>query len=61
MGSCSDNEQIRFSFAAWLNEKTVQKVVVVITEVESGEVQERWQFDIDCDKNMTHERQVLVH
>ncbi|XP_038060223.1 mitotic spindle assembly checkpoint protein MAD2A-like [Patiria miniata] len=41
----------------WLNEKTVQKVVVVITEVESGEVKERWQFDVECDKTMSHDSQ----
>ncbi|XP_071808754.1 mitotic spindle assembly checkpoint protein MAD2A-like [Asterias amurensis] len=41
----------------WLNKKTVQKVVVVIAEVDSGEVKERWQFDIQCDKTMTDESQ----
>ncbi|CAD7671115.1 unnamed protein product [Nyctereutes procyonoides] len=28
----------------------VQKLVVVISNTESGEVLERWQFDIECDK-----------
>ncbi|KAM9677402.1 mitotic spindle assembly checkpoint protein MAD2A-like isoform 2-T2 [Trichechus inunguis] len=28
----------------------VQKLVVVISNIESGEVLERWQFDIECDK-----------
>ncbi|XP_051992683.1 mitotic spindle assembly checkpoint protein MAD2A [Xyrauchen texanus] len=34
----------------WLFECTVQKLVVVITCLETNEVLERWQFDIDCDK-----------
>ncbi|XP_027709547.1 mitotic spindle assembly checkpoint protein MAD2A [Vombatus ursinus] len=34
----------------WLYNCSVQKLVVVISNIESGEVLERWQFDIECDK-----------
>ncbi|KAI2662272.1 Mitotic spindle assembly checkpoint protein MAD2A [Labeo rohita] len=34
----------------WLFDCTVQKLVVVITCLETNEVLERWQFDIQCDK-----------
>lgn len=36
--------------ADWLYKCSVQKLVVVISNIESGEVLERWQFDIECDK-----------
>jgi hypothetical protein len=29
----------------------VQKVIVVIANAATGETVERWQFDIECDKN----------
>ncbi|CAB1440224.1 unnamed protein product [Pleuronectes platessa] len=35
----------------WLFECTVQKLVLVITCLETNEVLERWQFDIECDKS----------
>uniref|UniRef100_G3N9U6 Mitotic spindle assembly checkpoint protein MAD2A n=1 Tax=Gasterosteus aculeatus TaxID=69293 RepID=G3N9U6_GASAC len=35
----------------WLFECTVQKFVLVITCLETNEVLERWQFDIECDKS----------
>ncbi|XP_028330732.1 mitotic spindle assembly checkpoint protein MAD2A [Gouania willdenowi] len=35
----------------WLMECTVQKLVLVITCLETNEVLERWQFDIQCDKS----------
>ncbi|MGH0131908.1 UNVERIFIED_CONTAM: hypothetical protein FKN15_068451 [Acipenser sinensis] len=35
----------------WLFNCTVQKLVVVITCIETNEVLERWQFDIECDKS----------
>ncbi|XP_012692856.1 mitotic spindle assembly checkpoint protein MAD2A [Clupea harengus] len=34
----------------WLFECSVQKLVLVITCLETNEVLERWQFDIECDK-----------
>jgi hypothetical protein len=34
--------------------------VVVISNIESGEVLERWQFDIECDKTVEYERYLLV-
>ena len=30
---------------------TVQKLVVVIKGVDTNEVLERWQFDVQCDKS----------
>ncbi|XP_024229616.1 mitotic spindle assembly checkpoint protein MAD2A-like [Oncorhynchus tshawytscha] len=35
----------------WLFDCTVQKLVLVITCLETSEVLERWQFDIECDKS----------
>ncbi|CAD7679562.1 unnamed protein product [Nyctereutes procyonoides] len=35
---------------AYVRNCSVQKLVVVISNTESGEVLERWQFDIECDK-----------
>lgn len=40
----------------WLMQKTVQKLVVVISENATNEVLERWQFDVECDKSATHSR-----
>ncbi|CAH1246426.1 mitotic spindle assembly checkpoint protein MAD2A-like [Branchiostoma lanceolatum] len=37
----------------WLLDKTVEKLVVVVTSIDTQEVLERWQFDIECDKTMT--------
>ncbi|NWZ09470.1 MD2L1 protein, partial [Agelaius phoeniceus] len=34
----------------WLYKCIVQRLVVVISSIESSEVLERWQFDIECDK-----------
>ncbi|CAK7316183.1 Mitotic spindle assembly checkpoint protein MAD2A [Vulpes lagopus] len=39
-----------FCIADWLYKCSVQKLVVVISNIESGEILERWQFDIECDK-----------
>ncbi|KAL4660929.1 mitotic spindle assembly checkpoint protein MAD2A [Arapaima gigas] len=36
----------------WLFDCTVQKLVVVISCLETNEVLERWQFDIECDKSI---------
>ncbi|XP_030194194.1 mitotic spindle assembly checkpoint protein MAD2A [Gadus morhua] len=36
----------------WLFDCTVQKLVLVITCLETNEVLERWQFDIECDKSV---------
>ncbi|XP_062898303.1 mitotic spindle assembly checkpoint protein MAD2A [Mobula hypostoma] len=37
----------------WLCNHFVQRLVVVINCIETNEVLERWQFDIECDKTMT--------
>lgn len=42
--------------ADWLYKCSVQKLVVVISNIESGEVLERWQFDIECDKTAKEDR-----
>jgi mitotic spindle assembly checkpoint protein MAD2 len=36
----------------WLTKKTIQKLVIVIKSIETQEVLERWQFDVDCDKEL---------
>lgn len=45
-----------FCIAEWLFECTVQKLVLVITCLETNEVLERWQFDIECDKSAKESR-----
>lgn len=47
---------LAFSITDWLQNKTIQRIVLVISNVDSGEVVERWQFDIECDKTMTEDR-----
>lgn len=39
----------------WLCKCLVQRLVVVISSIESNEVLERWQFDIECDKTAKDE------
>jgi hypothetical protein len=34
--------------AEWLNNGTVQKLILVIKGTESGETLERWVFDVEC-------------
>ncbi|GCB80338.1 mitotic spindle assembly checkpoint protein MAD2A [Scyliorhinus torazame] len=41
----------------WLCNHFVQRLVVVINSIETNEVLERWQFDIECDKTMTENSQ----
>ena len=36
-------------FPDWLQENTLQRVVMVISQVDTDEVVERWQFDIQCE------------
>ena len=40
----------------WLMKKTVQKLVIVIKNIDTNEVLERWQFDVECDKSVTENR-----
>ncbi|KAM8928076.1 uncharacterized protein AAEQ78_021950, partial [Lycaon pictus] len=42
--------EIVAEFFYWLYKCSVQKLVVFISNIESGEVLERWKFDIECDK-----------
>ncbi len=45
--------------AEWLFDCTVQKLVVVITCLETNEVLERWQFDTECDKTAKEGRYII--
>ncbi|XP_063443612.1 mitotic spindle assembly checkpoint protein MAD2A-like [Mytilus trossulus] len=36
----------------WLQQMTVKKLVVVIKDIDTKEVFERWQFDVECDKSI---------
>lgn len=45
-----------FFLVDWLFDKTVKKLVVVILNIDSHEPLERWQFDVECDKEMTEKR-----
>jgi len=36
----------------WLHDMTIQKLVVVIKNLDDGEVVERWQFNVECDKSV---------
>lgn len=40
----------------WLLNMTVNKLVVVIKSLNSNEVMERWQFDVECDKTVLTDR-----
>lgn len=40
---------------AWLMAHALQKVVVVVTGVTTGETLERWAFDIEADKEVTED------
>ena len=40
----------------WLLGNTVQKLIVVLASTVTGDVKERWQFDIECDKTYTENR-----
>ncbi|ESN94213.1 hypothetical protein HELRODRAFT_68763, partial [Helobdella robusta] len=38
----------------WLEKLTLQKLVVLIRSVDTGDIMERWQFNVECDKTATH-------
>ena len=40
----------------WLFDKTVKKLVIVIINIDTHEPLERWQFDVECDKDTTETR-----
>ncbi|KAL4239919.1 MAD2 mitotic arrest deficient-like 1 [Mactra antiquata] len=42
--------QVISQIKEWLLNMTVNKLVVVIKSLNSNEVMERWQFDVECDK-----------
>ena len=46
-------EQVVAQLRDWLLAKTIKKVVFVIQEAASDETIERWEFDVECDKEMT--------
>ena len=45
-----------FYISDWLTELIVQRVVLVVTSIDTGEVLERWQFNIECDKTAKDEK-----
>ena len=46
--------------AEWLLGNTVQKLIVVLASTVTGDVKERWQFDIECDKAYTENRYIII-
>ena len=48
-------EQVVAQLKDWLVAKTVKRVVFVIQEAVSDETIERWEFEIECDREMTVE------
>ena len=45
--------QVLQQLSSWLMQKLVQRLVVVICSVETGETLERWEFDIQTDQNVS--------
>eukprot|EP00736_Rhodelphis_marinus_P012715 Rmarinus@m.8542 len=45
----------------WLMQKMVQKLVLVITSVETGDTLERWVFDIETDSNVMADGQAVEY
>lgn len=39
----------------WLVEKAVERLVLVITDIDSGQVMERWQFIVQLEGNASEE------
>ncbi|CAL1539141.1 unnamed protein product [Lymnaea stagnalis] len=46
-------DKIITQLKTWLTDLSVAKLVLVITDIATNEVVERWQFDIECDKTVT--------
>ena len=42
--------------AEWLQNLTIKKMVVVVKAVDTNEVLERWQFNVECDKSAAQSR-----
>ena len=38
---------------AWLMNHQLQKLVIAVSGVDSGETLERWAFELECDKEVT--------
>jgi hypothetical protein len=51
----------RACIAAWLMAHMLQKIVLVVTGVDSGETLERWSFDIEADKEVTQDGCAPAH
>ena len=48
----SGKSKTHFGFlSVWLNDMTVKKLVLLIKDIDTNDVVERWQFDIQCDKS----------
>jgi len=48
-------ESVLAQVKEWLLNMTVQKLVLVVRSIETNEVLERWQFDVQCDKTIKNE------
>lgn len=46
--------QVLQQLSSWLMQKVVQRLVVAICSVETGETLERWEFEIQTDKSIQH-------
>jgi mitotic spindle assembly checkpoint protein MAD2 len=45
--------QVLSQLSEWLMQRSVQKLVLVVSGVDSGEVLERWVFDVEADGETT--------
>ncbi len=52
--------QVLGQLTEWLTQHAVQKLVLVITSVETSEVLERWTFDIEADKSVGEDDSVAA-
>ncbi|XP_074647653.1 mitotic spindle assembly checkpoint protein MAD2A-like [Tubulanus polymorphus] len=49
-------QQVLQQVKEWLLNMSIQKLVLVIKDVDTDETHERWQFDIECDKSSLNEK-----
>lgn len=50
--------QVLSQISQWLLNKDLQKLVLVVTSVDTGEVLERWVFNIEADESVTIDRYI---
>jgi mitotic spindle assembly checkpoint protein MAD2 len=51
LSQLESNSQLKLTLG-WLMKKMVQKLVLVLTDVDTNEVLERWAFNIETDDNV---------